>query len=163
MAKKKVVLESGLPTAIEKRDLVYGPPLSDGPDLTELGDRYFEMGRLCEALDFYERVRDEARVDKIKQKVLATGDFFLLARVAKGFPDKVSNADFEKAGDVAARSDRFHYAVACYDRAGVADKLEQARARLEEFQPGAATLKLAAGAVASETDLEEGPISTLDD
>ena len=150
-------LESPFPTAIDKRDLIHDAAKQRNVDLPGMGDAFFDAGRLSEALDFYHLGSDLERVRRVKDASLAAGDYFMLARVASRDQALVSEAEWEQLGDLAVGAGRLHDAVAAFARIEAQAKLEDARAKLEEFQPGGGPLH-APGSV--QADLE--PVSDSD-
>lgn len=149
--------ESPFPTAIDKRDLIHDVAKQRDVDVSGLGDAFFDAGRLSEALDFYHLGSDSERVRRVKEAALAAGDHFILARVASRDTALVCAGEWEQLGDAAVAVGRFHDAVAAFARIEAPAKLEDARAKLEEFQPGGGPLH-APGSV--QADLE--PVSDSD-
>lgn len=149
--------ESPFPTAIDKRDLLHDAARQRGVDLPAMGDAFFEAGRLSEALDFYHLGSDSERIRRIKDLALSLGDYFTVARVASRDLELVSAEEWEQLGDVAVGAGRLHDAVAAFARCEAQAKLEDARVKLEEFQPGGGPLH-APGSV--QADLE--PVSDSD-
>ncbi len=156
MAKRTTFTDEGLPTAILKRDLLAGmadKKLQAEHDPGKTGDLFFSKGRLCEALDFYEKCDQPAeRVARIKAKALEDGDYFLLARIVHAASDTVSESEWASCGDTAATKGKLAFAVRAYERAGdgVAEKLAEAKRKLEEFLPSIAEAKMAVGATADQ-------------
>src|SRR5262245_31217768 len=97
-----------LPSAIDKRNMLYAPDPRRPFDPLALGDAFAAKNRLPEALDFYERVTDAGtrseRIGKMKERVKAQGNAFLLNRIsAKGFVP-VSKDEWREAALVAKQA-----------------------------------------------------------
>jgi hypothetical protein len=84
-----------LPDPLKRREILYGA--STPPEaLVEYGLAYEEAGRMDDALQFFEQAADRKGLARMKDHAFATGDAFVLKRIAKVAPDMVAPADWER-------------------------------------------------------------------
>ena len=128
-----------LPTAIDKRNMLYAPERAF--DAVEVGDGFAEKGRVCEALDFYERIQDpkirEERVARIRSISRARGDAFLLSRIASRGLVVVSRDDWREAARAAEGSGLLRHALRAAIQAGEDALAAELRSRLGDAVPSA--------------------------
>jgi len=85
---------------LKKRDTLHNPKATPQA-LAAVGHEFFAQEAYSDALDFFEKARDEEGLRKIKQAALQNGDSFLLARLARFDAKLVVEADWEKAAEAA--------------------------------------------------------------
>ncbi|HZU96704.1 MAG TPA: hypothetical protein VFF73_08440 [Planctomycetota bacterium] len=130
-----------LPSAIEKRNMLYAPDPRRPFDAVAIGDAFSEKGRHPEALDFYERVQDpktrEERIGRIKTNARMTGNAFLLGRIAsKGFLP-VSKDDWRECANAAKQAGLLRHALRSAIQAGEEALMAEMRAALGDAVPAA--------------------------
>jgi hypothetical protein len=125
-------LPSGLPDAISRREILAGNPRF-AVDLGELGRRYLAAGRRSDALDCFDRAKDAAGIEEIKKAAIEE-DTFLLVRIAKSDPSRVTPDDWRRAAEKAEASGRDRLAALAWERAGEAARAEEAKKRLQAFR-----------------------------
>jgi len=130
-----------LPSAIEKRNMLYAPDARRPFDAVGIGDAFADKGRLSEALDFYERITDESvrkeRIERVKTNARMRGDAFLLGRIAgKGFLT-VSKDEWREAANAAKGAGRLRYALRCAIQAGEEPLMAELRTALGDAVPAA--------------------------
>ncbi|MCX7702780.1 MAG: hypothetical protein N2234_01580 [Planctomycetota bacterium] len=104
-----------IPWALEKRTLLY-----DRSDTEHQywGDLLFDEGRYVDALEFYLMGSVVSGIEKIKRLAIEEGDYYLLAKIAEKFPDKVEIEDWRATAYAAMRKGKFANAVWAYGRCG---------------------------------------------
>jgi hypothetical protein len=134
-------LPTGIPTPIDKRNMLYAPDPKKPFDGAVIGDSFVAAGRLCEGLDFYERVADaktrDERIARVKATALTQGDAFLLGRVAaKGFVP-VSKDEWRQAAVTARSAGMIRHALRAAIQAGEEALMAELRAQLGDAVPAA--------------------------
>ena len=103
---------SGLPTALERREILYGDNKRP-PDYAALGRDYLEAGRRADALECFEKVTDaEAKtqaIRELKQNAIRDGNWFLLRRVHLSQP--LSTDEWREAAQRAKEQGKLRYAL----------------------------------------------------
>jgi len=80
---------------LKKRDLLHSektPPEM----LSQVGREFLALERFSDALDFFEKARDEKGIAEIKKIALRLGDTFLLARLERFDRTLVTRADWDE-------------------------------------------------------------------
>ena len=108
---------SGMPTALERRSLLYGKE-SVKADHRALGDRYFEAGRIADALEFYGKVQDQAGIEKVRRFAVENGDAFLLAQIERLTGRALDPEFWREAGRNAENKGRLNFARQAFEKAG---------------------------------------------
>lgn len=113
---------SGLPGAIDKRNMLHAPDPRKPFDPAQVGDGFHAVSRMTEALDFYERIADEStrkeRIARVHKFALETGSAFLLTRIAgKGFVP-VSKDDWKTVATRAKEQGMVRHALRAAIQAG---------------------------------------------
>jgi hypothetical protein len=124
-------LTSGLPDAIERREILAGNRPS--VDLGELGERYLAAGWLSDAIDCFERTKNMARLAEIKARAVDE-DVFLLQRLARIGGVSVTVDDWRRAAEAALAAGRDRSAVIAFERAGDEEQAAAAKARVDAFR-----------------------------
>ena len=126
-----------LPSEERVRELTADPKLTP-EQANEYGDLFARAGKLAQALMFYERTKDPARLEQVKKEAVRAGDAFLLHGVSRLAPDLVDQLEWREAGDRAMAEGKFLFARECYERSGDTDKAESARGAWLNIFPSAA-------------------------
>jgi hypothetical protein len=87
---------------LKKRDLLWGPKTSPAA-LSATAREFFQKDEWSDALDFFERAKDEDGLREIKKLALQKGDTFLLGRLERISAKWVTPADWEKAKAIAEK------------------------------------------------------------
>ena len=87
---------------LKKRDVLWNPRTSPS-QLSAYGREFLARESFSDALDFFEKAKDEAGVSEIKKIALEQGDTFLLARLERYKPSLVTEADWQSAEKTAER------------------------------------------------------------
>lgn len=124
-------MKSGLPDAIERREILAGNVKH--VDLDALGERYLRAGWLSDAIDCFERTRNAAKLAEVKARAIET-DVFLLERLARTRGVEVSKEDWRRAAEAAMAAGRDCAAVTAFERAGDEARAAEARARADAFR-----------------------------
>src|SRR4051794_36083497 len=90
---------------IKKRDLLHSEKSSQQA-LSKTGREFLAMERYSDALDFFEKARDNEGIQEIKKIAMAKGDTFLLARLDRFDRTLVSRDEWNAAAEKAASSGR---------------------------------------------------------
>jgi hypothetical protein len=131
----------GLPTAIDKRNMLYAPDARRPFDPIALGDSFVEKGRVPEGLDFYERIADEAvrrdRIERVKSLAVKQGNAFVLSRISSKGMVAVSTADWRSAAQAAKSAGHLRYALRAAIQANEEALVAEMRAALGDAVPAA--------------------------
>ncbi len=87
---------------LKKRDVLWNPRTS-ASQLSAYGREFFQRESYSDALDFFERAKDESGISDIKKVALERGDTFLLARLERYKPSLVTEADWQSAEKTAEK------------------------------------------------------------
>ncbi|MCY3018457.1 MAG: hypothetical protein NTW87_05430 [Planctomycetota bacterium] len=90
---------------LKKRDLLHSEK-TPRATLSKVGWEFFNLERFSDALDFFEKARDEQGILKTKRTALERGDVFLLARLERFDRSLVSREEWEAAAKRAAETGR---------------------------------------------------------
>lgn len=127
-----------LPTEERVRELSADPKVTP-EQANQYGDLFAQAGKLAQAMMFYERSKDPARLAELKKKAVALGDAFLLHGIARLAPDLVTEPEWREAGDRAVAEGKLLFARDCYEKAGDAEKAQAAREAWLKIFPAAPT------------------------
>jgi hypothetical protein len=132
---------SGLPTAIDKRNMLHAPDPRRPFDPLQVGESFEKLGRFTEALDFFERITDEGlrkdRVDRVRRAAVESGNAFILTRVAnKGFAP-VSKDDWKNVAAKAKAAGMLRHALRAAIQAGDEALTTEMRTALGDAVPAA--------------------------
>ena len=94
---------------LKKRDVLWNPR-STPAQLSALGQEALATEAYSDALDFFERAKDEKGVQEIKKLALKLGDTFLLSRLERFRPALVAKEDWEAAQKTAESTGRMSMA-----------------------------------------------------
>ncbi len=149
-------MDNIIPSAIDKRNMLYAPDPRRPFDPIALGDAFAAKNRLPEALDFYERIVDPAtrveRVNRVKTIVKMQGNAFVLNRIAtKGFVP-VSKEEWLESANAAKKAGQLRYALRAAIQAGDEPLMAELRAALGDAVPSAL-----AAQVTTTTEIAESP------
>jgi len=123
---------------LKKRDLLWSPKATPA-SLSATAREYLRLEEYSDALDFFERARDEDGLREIKKAALQKGDTFLLARLERVGEKWVKPEDWEVAGKVAEKRGIFSMA------AFAERKLKPPEQVADPVAPGTAPLEESAG------------------
>jgi hypothetical protein len=116
---------------MERRELLYASPKRP-PDFAALGERYLAAGRQTDALEAFDRVKDEATrlalIGKVTPKGIKAGNFFILNRINGVTP--LSDAEWADAYRNAREAGKDHYALKIAQQLGDADKIRESQEAL---------------------------------
>lgn len=110
-------MKSGSLPYLKKRDILNNPQ-ADPHKLKTLGDTYFSMDLLHDALSFYEKAKDFPGVESIFQKAFEEGDTFLVKQACKILGKNLSRQDWIKLAKIAEEKGKFFFALEAYREAG---------------------------------------------
>ncbi len=122
---------AGPPDPLDKREVIYGDDTTD-EELRETGDLYFEENYLVDAIEAYEEADYKEGGEKILEKAVQTGDYFLVQRVDENWPNLVDKETWKKAGENAEANGRFTDAIKLYHAGNFSDKRKNVEEELEE-------------------------------
>lgn len=105
---------------LKKRDIL-NDSNADPQQLKKLGDVYFSLDFLHDAMDFYEKAKDLSGVEAILGKALEDGDFFLVKQACKILGRNFSREDWFKLAKHAEEKGKFFFALEAYREAGAQD------------------------------------------
>ena len=120
---------SELPTAIQKRDILYGVKKMSPEQLSGLGRSFESAGWLSDAADFYGQAKDEASLRKLRDLATKDGDVFLFLKVSRSINEsEIPEAALLACSEKAEQLGKNRYALKGYERLGRTDKVEQIHA-----------------------------------
>jgi hypothetical protein len=95
---------------LKKRDLLWSPKTPPAT-LAAVGREFLKLEAYSDALDFFERAKDEDGVQEIKRLALKLGDTFLLSRLERYRRDMITPEEWAEAQRVAAKREVFSMAA----------------------------------------------------
>ena len=120
---------SEIPGPILKRDILFGVKKTTASELQTLAKTLESAEWLSDALDFFDRAKDESAVRAIRQKSVQEGNVFLFLKCSRLLADgDAGNADLLKCGENAESQGKFRYALKAYEKLELADRVETIRA-----------------------------------
>ncbi|MHC4960216.1 MAG: hypothetical protein ACYTGN_17820 [Planctomycetota bacterium] len=121
-----------LPDALQLRDLKYGEKHS-AEARRRMAQRFFEAGRMAEALDLFHLAGDDAGVQAVRDRVLAEGrPHAILSLIRVGL--EVTAAEWSQAGHGALAAGRFREAFRCFTEAADEDGLAAVHEKIPSYE-----------------------------
>jgi hypothetical protein len=118
----------------EKRRLLYGKGLEK--ERTAAVHTLLSKGRLAEALEYLERMKDGADLAEVRRAAVRAGDLFSLVRACQILKADPEPAELRELGGNAERAERWFDAVNALDRAGDVERAEAIRAaQCPDYRP----------------------------
>ncbi len=107
-------------STLQKRALLHAP---DTPrdKLLAYAEKYLEEGYLYEALEFFEKAREQSGLDRVRDAAVAEGDATLLGWIARNGLAQVTADHWRMAGENAQKAGKVYYADAAFQRASRPD------------------------------------------
>lgn len=119
---------------LEKRRILYGKGMERRR--LSVAARLADEGRLAEALEYLERERDEALLQRLRREAVLAGDAFVLARSCQLLRAAADPSEWRDLARYAEGKERWFDAVNALERAGDLEKSEELRAaRCPGFRP----------------------------
>ncbi len=98
--------------------------------------RLLDEGRLAEAMEYIEKERDHALLDRVRRDAVTAGDAFSLARVAQLLKIAPEPSEWRDLARYAESKERWFDCVNALEKAGDLEKAEEVRAaRCPGFRP----------------------------
>lgn len=98
--------------------------------------RLLDEGRLAEAMEYIEKERDQALLDRVRRDAVAAGDAFSLARAAQLLRIAPDPSEWRDLARHAEAKERWFDCVNALEKAGDLEMAEEVRAaRCPGFQP----------------------------
>ena len=123
-----------LPT-LERRTLLHAPGTPKAR-LLQWAEALLEEGSLYEALDFFERARDTAGLERVRDAAIAEGNAHLLAWIQRNSLCETSPVQWLQTGENAAKSGKFLYAVRAFEKANQPARAAEVRRAAGLPEPG---------------------------
>lgn len=125
-------MAGGIPDPIERRNLLHLPQKKP-VDFAGHAERYLQLGRKSDALDFADKAAPEQRKDlirRIREQAVALGDAFLLGRldVVDPLPEPQREKTWREAFETARKKGKLRHALKLAKKLGDAAEV----AKLEE-------------------------------
>jgi len=114
-----------LPT-LEKRALLHSPAVSRDK-LLAYAESYLEDGYLYEAMEFFEKAREQAGLDRVRDAAISEGNAGLLGWMARNALSQITEEHWRRAAENAMKGGKYRFAAAAFERAGDATKAQEAR------------------------------------
>ena len=102
--------------------------------LSRIADSLLAEGRVNEAIDYLEKLRDDEKLKEIKKEALESGDLFSFERVVRILEEEITQKEWESLGDQAMQDKKYRYAQDAYRKAGAKDKTQRAEEEAK-FEP----------------------------
>ncbi len=131
MGSKQNMTTNNLPDPIEKRDLIYGDD-TDPDQLDTLGHRFLEEGYLPDALEAFVEGDVKKGGEKILEKAVQQGDYFLINWVHEQWPELLDRQIWMEAGQQAEENGRLTDAVKLYYAGDFNEEMNRVEQRLED-------------------------------
>ncbi len=130
-----------LPTWKEKKELLYNRELEVDPArLLDIGSRLEQAGRLCDALDFYNRASHRDGMEKLLGKAVSEGNFFLYRKCLDALGRAVSKEEAARLAANAVSKGKHSYAIHAFKAAGDEEGARKAKEALKEALPRASII-----------------------
>jgi hypothetical protein len=113
-------------SCLKKRDLLHGPN-TPPEELSQYGREYLQAHRLVDALDFFEKARDQEGIRQVKKVSLEEGDFFLLQQSSKLLKEAVPDEVWKGLGERNLSRGKFQEALSAF-------KVVKDEAKIQEIQ-----------------------------
>jgi hypothetical protein len=147
---------SELPTAIQKRDILYGVRKMSPEQLSTLGASFEKAGWLSDAADFYSQAKNETALKAMRDRAVQEGDVFLFLKISRSLHEsEVPEALLLSCAEKAEQMGKNRYALKGYERLGRADKVEQIHALIANDGDIVAEAEATVFIPASEEEVEE--------
>ena len=113
-------------STLQKRAMLHAP---DAPRETLLAyaEQYLDDGYLYEAMEFFEKAREQSGLDRVRDAAVAEGDATLLAWMARNALADVTPEHWRTAGENALKAGKICYADAAFERAGDSKRAAELR------------------------------------
>jgi hypothetical protein len=110
---------------IEKRRVLYAKGMEKRR--AAVAAALVAAGRLAESLEYLERTRDAALLERVRREAVRAGDGFTLSRAAQILKIEPDPSEWRELASHAERAGRYFDAINSLDRAGDAEKAEALR------------------------------------
>jgi hypothetical protein len=118
----------------DKRRILYGK--SQEKAIHRTASDFLEAGRLSEALEFLERSREGALLQKVRAAAIERGDAFALSRCLQLMGDAGDPAEWNALAARAEATDRWYDAIRALERSGNTERSEALRMeRHPDYRP----------------------------
>ncbi len=100
---------------MEKQKILY----RDNTSLTELiayGDKYLEVGRISDAIDFYQKANHIKGLEKIKDMTVADGDVMEFQHALKALNKNASIEEWNRIGKQALELKKYTFAIHAFEK-----------------------------------------------
>lgn len=100
-------------SCLKKRDLLHNPQV-DTEKLSQYGFEYLNQGRLADALDFFEKARNQEGIRRIMEQSIEEGEPFLVHQTGKLLKQTIPEEAWRKVGEKALAGGRFQQALTAF-------------------------------------------------
>jgi len=118
-----------IPDSVKKRDILYGDD-TDPAELSDLGRQYLAEERFWEAVEFFDRAKDDTGIADVKTAGIELADSYLLRRLEKMEIGDVTEADWLSLAENGLAAEKVRDAIEGFERGGQTDRAEDLRATL---------------------------------
>ena len=125
---KKGILPSHYDLA-EKQKLLYSKDISTERRV-KIAELLIQEGKYCEALEYLEQAKDEAKIREVMEKAVEQGDYFTLAYAEKVSGLKVEAAMWNRLGEKAENLGKYSYALKAYQAANNTENYNRLKEKL---------------------------------
>ncbi|GEM_PF-1344919 len=119
-----------LPDWRRKKELLWSPETPDGKRI-EVGEAFARADRLSEALDFFLCARAAENVERVLEKAVEKGDWFLFRRAREflggSFPERA-----KRLAEAAEKQGKYLFALRAFEDVGDEASAEKVRGKLRE-------------------------------
>jgi len=122
---------ANLPTAIDKRDILFGVRKVTPDQLKSYAERMEAAGWINDAVDFWAQLKDTPNLKRIQNGTTEEGDTFLFLKISKILGDiEESLPALQKCSEKAESLGKFRYAIRGFERLGDTSRVESIRTRI---------------------------------
>lgn len=126
--------KTNIPDCLTKREHLYGDG-ADKVDLVAIGDAFRGERRWLDAFMYYRRADDTGRISELKERMIETGNFALLAKINLEKDFGLGPDEWKRAAEAAENGKLLRYATDMYALAGLEDKALEIRASYGDVPP----------------------------
>jgi hypothetical protein len=118
--------EDILPDYRKKQLLLYAEKRTAG-ELTAYGDRFLEAGKISDAIEFYQKARHTAGLEKISAAAQQMGDVMLFLQASRALSKTPSPVEWLAIGQAAKALKKYSFALLAFEKGGHEQLIQETR------------------------------------
>lgn len=118
--------EDILPDYRKKQLLLYAEKRTAG-ELAVYGDRFLEAGKISDAIEFYQKARHTAGLEKIGATAQQMGDVMLFLQASRALNKTPSPGEWLAIGQTARALKKYSFALLAFEKGGHEQLLQETR------------------------------------